>query len=473
MGDERTFDVCVVGGGPAGAALTLRLAQFGRSVALVEKASFPRAHVGESLTGGVWPLLDVLGLRSAVETHGFLKSEWASVEWAGERRRYRTHGGAGLQVDRGRFDALLLREAAAMPCVRIYQPARIVDYGFIESQWRLRLDSGEIVYAKYLADAAGRGSRLLPGAKTRIGAGTLAVYGYWLGVAIEDGDTLVEAGEGEWYWGAPLPGGEFNATVFADLLLGRSAGSRIDYCDAVLRHSKLIGPKLRNATLLCSSGVRFCDATAMADQAPVTRNWIKVGDAALAIDPLSSQGVQTAIGTAVHAAVVLNTMIERPDDADLAMEFYQSRLRESAEFHGMAAREFYRQQFAVNAGEFWRRRAVEGAAFDAAAAGESARRSSIAQCVGPEACLRVSSLVEFASVAVVDGCYVRRLDGVKSGGRSFAFVGDGMAVAPRLREIDRAMPAIEVVRRWSRSMSGGEAMRMLDWAWMEGLVEVE
>jgi menaquinone-9 beta-reductase len=61
------FDALIIGGGPA-----LLLAKAGWSVALVEKASFPRGKVcGEFLSATNWPLLRHLGVaESFVELAG-------------------------------------------------------------------------------------------------------------------------------------------------------------------------------------------------------------------------------------------------------------------------------------------------------------------------------------------------------------------------------------------------------------------
>lgn len=71
---HELFDVCVIGGGPAGASLALRLAHLGRSVVVIERNSFPRRHLGESLTGAILPLLGVLGALPRIESAGFIKA---------------------------------------------------------------------------------------------------------------------------------------------------------------------------------------------------------------------------------------------------------------------------------------------------------------------------------------------------------------------------------------------------------------
>src|SRR5687767_13155715 len=62
---SRVFDALVIGGGPAGSASAILLAQNGWAVALVERMEFPRAKVcGEYLSASNLPLLDRLGIGS-------------------------------------------------------------------------------------------------------------------------------------------------------------------------------------------------------------------------------------------------------------------------------------------------------------------------------------------------------------------------------------------------------------------------
>jgi 2-polyprenyl-6-methoxyphenol hydroxylase-like FAD-dependent oxidoreductase len=58
----NTLDIVVIGAGPAGATAALALARAGLSVAIVEKAAFPRRKVcGEFISATTWPILRSLG----------------------------------------------------------------------------------------------------------------------------------------------------------------------------------------------------------------------------------------------------------------------------------------------------------------------------------------------------------------------------------------------------------------------------
>ena len=77
----ESFDVIVVGGGPAGAAAAISSVNRGLSVCLVERDQFPRDRPGETLHPGVQPLLALLGVEAEVLAAGFLRHPGIWVGW--------------------------------------------------------------------------------------------------------------------------------------------------------------------------------------------------------------------------------------------------------------------------------------------------------------------------------------------------------------------------------------------------------
>jgi flavin-dependent dehydrogenase len=327
-------EICVVGGGPAGSVIALRLAELGHDVCVFEKAAFPRPHVGESLTPGVLPLLEMIGLRERVEEAGFLRPSRAFVDWGNEiRHDMPSPGPAGFQVDRGRFDKLLL-DGAAEAGVRVLQPAAAQKpVHQAPNGWRIKANwNGQATHidAKFLVQASGRLS-LLPGRKRKCGQPTIALYAYWNGEAFEGPETRIEAGRRQWYWGAPLPDGSFNATVFVDPGHCRTHGRRLENVYfTLLDESRLLRSCLHVPII---RQPKACDATCYAAEDVVGEDWIRVGEASFSIDPLSSQGVQEALVTALQGSAVVHTMLARSGDADAAIQFYRQRQAEHVERH--------------------------------------------------------------------------------------------------------------------------------------------
>lgn len=445
---HEPLDVCVIGGGPAGASLALRLAKLGRSVAVIEKASFPRRHIGESLTGGILPLLQVLGVLPQIESGQFLKASRSTVLWAGQLNSKETHG--GYQVDRGLFDEILLHEAKSAGAL-VMQPARVVNISKDE-YWSIDLQDGVRLQARFVAVAAGR-SPILGGKKIPLGSRTIAMYAYWSGVDPERGETLVEAGLSQWYWGAPLPDGTFNATVFVD-----KENAKKELYLEFIHQSTLLSPRLKDS--VCGE-ICACDATSTLSEEVVSPCSIKVGDAALTIDPLSSQGVQTALGTAIHAAIVINTILDRPGDTDMAMGFYRRRVSESAQFHARAAAQQYGEQWLFSPSPFWQRRiAVDGAREHRL----SGRLATLDQPV------RVSPRAAFIPVATATEKYVAKAEGIVLEGEVFCRLGEH-SVSKLLSQVIDTMPAREVLQNWSQEIPAWSALRVLEWAWERGLLE--
>jgi flavin-dependent dehydrogenase len=445
-----SFHAVVVGAGPAGSVLALRLAQLGKRVVLIEKTGKFGRRSGESLTPSVLPLLDAAGLRVRLEDNGYLRPRTAHIIWAGESR---LADASGFIVDRAGFDSMLI-DAACEAGVHVIRPTRIADYTF-NGAWSIRLDNRRMLTASFMADAAGR-TRMLPDRKSQYGVRTFALCGHWCDVDTSKRNTIVEAGPSAWYWGAPLDDGLFSAMVFVD-----RPASRLQPYQELIDASSLLAHRLRRARCI---QLNVCDATPFFDTAPVDEHSIKVGDAALSLDPLSSQGIQTAIGTALHAAAVINTILDRPQDRDLAMEFYSQRLRQSTNFHSNASASFYREQFRICPTDFWRARAHWPVLHTSTAQ----QRNNQVPVVGMK--IRLSPRARFVCLGASNGCHIFSEDAVELDGNAVAYV-MGVRLRDLLEPLNVAVRVDELIARWTAHVKMEKAHQIFRWAWAEGWIE--
>lgn len=445
----RETEVCVIGGGPAGAACARRLAQLGHRVCVVERAAFPRSHVGESLPPSILPALDALGLRARVEAAGFLRPTGALVDWAGASERL-AFGTAqrGFQVDRGRFDQLLL-DAASEAGAEILQPARAYHPRLEDGLWHIPLrDHGQVtgLRARLLIDAAGRQASGLARAPQPLGVTTAALYGYWDCPEGIGPETRIEAGQGAWYWGAALPDGSFNATVFLDpaRLAGLTPPARLAFYRDLLEASQLLRPCLKGAL---RSPVLTCDATSQRDSAPAEPQRLRVGDAGFCVDPLSSQGVQMALRSGLQGAIAAHTILTRPERAASALRFLRARVQEAAQTHAPLAASHYARQHDHSPAPFWQARS--------ATTPDPVRPKPIP----PDHPLRLCPQTQFADVPVIDGDLIAESAGLTHPNLTRPVVWyEGHPLATLMHAFRQGMTARDLARIWP-------ARSLAPWLW--------
>ena len=158
-------DVIIIGAGPAGSTSALLLSRQGFDVVVLEKAKFPRFHIGESILPRNFPLVQELGLEGALERLPHLKKYGAEFGMGDDPETTRFYFDTGLipgsrtfNVERALFDKMLMDEAAAAGATVRENTAvkRIVK--LTQGDVQAELDTGEMLAGKILLDCSGHGT---------------------------------------------------------------------------------------------------------------------------------------------------------------------------------------------------------------------------------------------------------------------------------------------------------------------------
>jgi flavin-dependent dehydrogenase len=344
MSGNTQHDVLVIGGGPAGSVAAAALAREGLKVRLVERAHFPRYHIGESLTPSCRTVLDAIGIATTLDAHGFVLKYGGAIRWD-EDAWFFDWGKMGVnswQVDRAEFDQLLLDHARASGAdVTMGVTARSVSF----EQGRPTAvtcapDDGEpyvIDGFRYLIDATGRAGLLsVRHLDTRRPEPTLrniAIWSYWRGAATlpdtpKGGINIISSPAG-WYWIIPLAGDRASigfvtrkdwfaerrqAFESADAMY-RALVDESSAVRALLDDAEYLGP-VRVETDYSYAAEQFCGP-----------GYMLVGDAACFLDPLLSTGVHLALYSAINAAAGIASVYRNEVTEETANNYFEYAFR--------------------------------------------------------------------------------------------------------------------------------------------------
>lgn len=342
---EVDVDVVVAGGGPAGATLATLVSMQGHRVLLLDRATFPRHRVGESLLPPtVHGICRLTGAAAAVERAGFPVTR--GLRWeAGPGRRDLSYGSSrrlhrsattGYQVDRSVFDQILV-DTARRQGVEVREGCTVT--GVLERGGRV----GGLVYhneqgqprevrAQYVVDASGHDSPIAARVGARRAGGPegsgVALFGYLEAGPATDAETLMAAYDFGWLWHAPLGAGR--AAVGA--LLRRDPASTVDADGPPAR--RLAGLLTRSAAIaerLAGAGpvgaVEVRRDVSYARERLWRPGMMLVGDAAGPPVPVLTSGVHLASYGALLAARSINTALLNPAEEVLAFVEFEARYR--------------------------------------------------------------------------------------------------------------------------------------------------
>jgi len=317
MASPARWDVVEAGAGPAGAATAALLANHGYRTLLVDRARFPREKpCSDFIAPGARPVLARLGLLETLERRGspVHGMEVTSTSGATLRGHYAGQGGFGLQ--RRELDLMLVERAVSCGAV-LWDDTRVMSLvrkGPAVQGILVRHRSGdELVDTRVLVGADGLRSvvaRALGGTR-RVGERRLALVAQLADVTGLHGVGEIFVG-GHGYAGvAPLPGGAANVAVVLRAAAAPRGRTAEQLFWSELARFPAVFDRVRGRPVLRS--VLATGPFGWRSRRTVVDGALLVGDAAHFFDPITGDGVATALAGAALAADVIAVALARVD----------------------------------------------------------------------------------------------------------------------------------------------------------------
>ena len=309
----NSFDVAVIGGGPAGTSLAISLEREGLTVLVAERTDYQEWRAGETLSPKASVLLSKLGVMDTLQSIPHIASQAIHASW-GSSELMENHFilnpyGTGWHIDRRKFDSALATAAEDLGATIL----RGVHYrsAFRNGRWNVALRNASCTFnieAKFLVDATGRLSQVARGLGARpIHYDQLVAL---VGTITPDSSDPIEsvltleAVENGWWYIVPLPTGKVVAVFMTDRdVLVKSHVNPTAYWLKMTEQSATLSKLLERYHL--ENNVTIKNASTFCLDKMTGPGWLAIGDAACTFDPLAGNGILKALESGIESSLAI------------------------------------------------------------------------------------------------------------------------------------------------------------------------
>jgi len=326
------------------------------SLVLIEGSSYCEPRAGEVLPAVARDLLDQLGVLKAFAAEGHRLAHSVAASW-GKERPFETHfifsaRGPAWHLDRARFDAFLAEQVAQSE-VHVLTSVQMRSAQRASDGWTMKLSDGREVGASFVVDATGRRAAFaLKAGARRMSLDRLMAFGRTFKTNNQTApQTFIESFPHGW-WYTALAGDGRVVMCLTDVDIARDLELEdrerwFTLLRATHAIRSLIDDDPGGPLLARAANSVYLDAVCEND-------WLAVGDAACAYDPLSSQGITKALRSGILAAYAIADRLSKGDASGLLR--YQKLVRRECASYRHAHARYYAAEGRWPANLFWRRR---------------------------------------------------------------------------------------------------------------------